>query len=347
MGLLVMTLVSGLSTARVAGAQRESRAVDRLLSRADAAAARGRGASARRLRLRALDRSDPEDGRAALALAAALPTAPAAPLSSGEADRAHAARVAEALDAFVSTLPRSAARGETGREADRARAWARALAGNLDAAIEQAAGAAGLQDRQSAALLRRLATTAALTDRLHAARRALEAAHRAWPQDNDILSELGAVTLALGAPQLAVEHYQRILGRRPDDLETRRDLAGALVAAGQADAAAALLADALARHDDVDLRLELAHAALEAGDAALAERASRDAIERLPEDDGRGHSVLGAALAARQRRGEARVAFREALRRDDDDLRARQGLAALDRPTDAPAASAAQQLAAP
>jgi len=320
-----MTLVWGLST--VAAAQGRPDAIERLLARAAQLEERGRGAAAERLRLRALERAAPDDGRPALALAAALPTDPRSPRTLSSEAREAAGRIADALDAFASEAPRHERRAE----ADRLRAWARALAGELERAVEQASGAAGLQDRASAELLRRLATSAALEDRLAIAQRALEAAHRAWPQDNAILSELGAVALARGAPTVAIEHFQRVLGRRPTDLAARRDLAGALVAAGRADGAAALLSRAVAAHpEDLNLRLELAHAALEAGDAALAERAARAAAERLPGDDARAHAVLGSALAAARRPAEARAAFREALRRDDRDLRARQGLAALD-----------------
>ncbi|MBX3271899.1 MAG: tetratricopeptide repeat protein, partial [Sandaracinaceae bacterium] len=251
---------------------------------------------------------------------------------------------AELLGAWLEAAPRPHPEISAAR---RARAWALALAGGHRAAIDAAIEAAGLQDEPSAALLGRLAALSVRRDDLEAARRALRAAHEAFPQDDVTLRDLGAVELALGRPTLAAEHFTRVVARRPDDLDARRDLAGALVAAGMPRAAMTALAEAIARHpDEPALSLELAHAALEARAGEAAERASRDAIERLDAEDARGHAALGAALLLLGRREAAAAAYDEALRRDPSDVRARQGRDALRAPT-ARSSRAGRTLAAP
>ncbi|MGE0789696.1 MAG: tetratricopeptide repeat protein [Sandaracinaceae bacterium] len=306
------------------------------LARAEREVARGHRTRAWAILARAAERA-PSDVGLATALARLLPAASALP--AGRADPGVASRAASARDALRRAL---AAADETSppapAEAYRALAWATALAGDLDAAVDDAEARVGLQDRESAELLRDLATIAAGRDMLRLARRALEAALRAYPQDNSTLTDLGVVELALGEADAAAERFARILGRVPTDIDARRDLAGALVAAGRADSALALLARAAEHHpEDPELRLELAFAALEAREPAQAETAARDAIARLPTSDARAHAALGAALAALERPDDAREAFREALRRDPRDVRARQGLSALDAPPAEPA----------
>ncbi len=300
-----------------------SRAVERWLAAADRAAERGQARRAWRLWTRAAT-SAPADGRAAIHLAGALPTEPERVVDASPSLRGQAERAARALDAHLDAAGESAS-----AEARRALAWAVAFADH-ERAIELASGAAGREDEPAAALLRRLATVAVLRDDLAAARRALEAAGRALPQDSEVLSDLGAVALALGDPEGAVERFGRVLGRHPEDLDARRDLAGALVAAGRAGDAVALLAQAVTQPADVPaLAIELARAALEAEQPDVAARAARGATRALPETDARGHALLGVALAAQHRRAEAEAAFEEALRRDPDDLIARQGASAL------------------
>src|SRR5690606_33386540 len=89
--------------------------------------------------------------------------------------------------------------------------------------------------------------------------------------------------------------------------------------------------EALERHPEepAELAIDLSRAALEAGQPVVAERAARAAIEALGDADARGHSALGAALAAQRRRADAELAFAEALRRAPRHVRAQQGLAAL------------------
>jgi tetratricopeptide (TPR) repeat protein len=300
----------------------QTRSVDAWLARAEHAHRLGQHERARRFWLRAIAVA-PRDGRAPIRLAEVLPEDSAAVAEPSALVRARAQEAERAFDAYF----------EAGGDDVRARrlsAWAAAVGGDHARAIEAAAGLAGLSDVESATLLSRLAALAVRRRDLRAARRALEAANRALPQDNDVLSDLGAVELALGDPDRAAEHFARILGRRPEDLSARRDLAGALVAAGRANEAVALLAQAVERHaNEPELRLELAYAALEAGQAQLAERAARAAIAALGADDGRGYAALGSALALQHRRAPAERAFREALRRDPNDARARQSLDAL------------------
>ncbi len=338
-GALVLGLLGLASTA--AAQEPRPDAISALLARAEAASARGRDAQAWALWARAARRAPPEDGRVALALGAALPTEP---VEASPAVRERAVRARDALDDF---LEHAAPEHPAARRAAHLRGWAAALAGDHGSAIERVGGAIGLQDRESATWLGRLAALAVRRGDLEAARRALVAAHRAWPQDDEGLRDLGAIELALGRPGEAVERYARIVGRRPEDLAARRDLAGALVAAGRAEEAMAILARAAELHpEDADLWIECAHAALEAGAPDRAERAARAAIERLASDDGRGHAALGAALAALGRREAAAAAFDEALRRDPSDVRARQGRDTL-RAAPAEAATAGRGLAAP
>lgn len=272
----------------------------------------------------------PEDARAAIRMAEALPVDPAVIATPTRTVRARFEEAERALRDHV------AATATPSADARRMHAWTIA-ARDHRAAIDALVELAGLQDAASASVLARVAAIAAARDDLHAARRALEAAHRAMPQDNAHLSDLGAVELALGDPGSAADRFARVLARRPDDLGARRDLAGALVAAGRAGEASALLAQAIELHpEEPELSIELARAALEAGQPIVAERAARLAIGALGDEDARGHSALGAALAAQRRREDAEVAFAEALRRDPRDLRARQGLDALRASEDGP-----------
>jgi len=271
-------------------------------------------------------RAAPEDGRAALALGGLLPDAPAEPSDTW---RERAREASAALDAFITAAPADPNTGQAGR----LRSWAIALGGDHDTAIEAAASSVGLQDRAANELLRRLATLAVVREDLPAARAALLGAHRAMPQDSVVLSDLGAVELALGQPESAAERFARVLGRHPDDLNARRDLAGALVAAGRPESAVEILTRAARAHPGVlALWLELSHAAREAAEPAIAERAARSAVDLTQAGDGRAHTALGFALAALDRRDEARSAFEEALRRDEREFRASQGLSALSRP---------------
>lgn len=319
----VVALVSVLLFASAASAQ--SRQIERLLASAELAAERGRDAQALRLWRRAAALS-PEDPRAALRIARTLPADAAAAVEANDAVRERAEEARRLLDAHLEV-----ATGDTAA-ARRARAWASAVLGDHEGAIEAVTGLAGLQDGDSAALLRQLATLAVLAGDLPAAARALVAAHRALPQDSAILSELGAVELARGDPEAAIERFARVLGRDPSALDARRDLAGALVAAGRPDDAVELLSAAIEAHpSEVELQLELARAALEAGQPQVAERSARAALASLPDGDGRGHTTLGEALAASGRRSAARAAFEEALRRDPHDLRAQMGLDSLRR----------------
>ena len=319
----VVVLGALLLSSTVVTAQ-PSPTVTRLLDRARAAAERGHEGRAWALIGRAVREAPAGDESGVTALAAALPTEVAEPTSVW---RQRAAETRDAIDAFLEAAP---AHADLTRLA-RSRSWAAALAGDHVEAIERAAGSAGLQDRASADLLRDLAALSVVRRDLHAAQRALAAAHRAYPQDNEVLADLGAVELALGRPGAAVERFGRILGRQPADFDARSDLAGALVAAGRAAEAVELLAPAAAHYGDAhpELHLELAYAALEASNPRVAVTAARAAIAVLGDDDARGHTALGAALAASQQRDEAESTFEEALRRDPRDVRARQGLEAL------------------
>ncbi|MFK7991882.1 MAG: tetratricopeptide repeat protein [Sandaracinaceae bacterium] len=313
-----MSSPPGVPNRASAQARPPSDRIARLIARAEALRERGRTDAAWALNRRAVARA-PEDHRAVMAMAAALPTEVSWPVDETTRERATAVR--EAILAAGSGAP---------PQMQHWLAWSHALAGELRPAVDVAARSVGLQDDAARTWLQRIALLAVRAESLHVARDALRAAHRAMPQDSSILSDLGAVELALGLPEDAVSRFERVLGRRPEDLSARRDLAGALVAAGHATDAVGQLQRCLDAHpEETEIRLELARAALDAGQAAVAEAASRAAIAQLAGDDPRGWTALGDALVARGRGPAAAGAYEEALRRDAGNVRARRGLDAL------------------
>jgi tetratricopeptide (TPR) repeat protein len=321
----IAIVLLGLSLTTHVAAQ-PSRALERGLADADRAAQRGQERRAWTLWQRAARRA-PADERAVLRMASTLPVDASEVARAPEPVRARAQLVQTALDAHF------AANASPSPEARQRHAWTTAILGDHATAIDAIAARAGRQDAAAAEWLRRLAALAVHREDLVAAHRALLAAHRALPVDGGVLSDLGAVELALGRPAAAIERFTRVLGGRPDDLDARRDLAGAMVAAGRADEAVALLAPAVDTHPDVvDVRVELGRAALEAGQWLRAEQVARGLMDALPPTDPRGPSLLGEALAGQRRAREAEDAFRDALRRDPEDLRAQRGLAALAAP---------------
>ncbi|MEM1418960.1 MAG: hypothetical protein AAGH15_28970, partial [Myxococcota bacterium] len=225
---------------------------------------------------------------------------------------------------------------EQRRPLGRADAWAQALLGDHAGAIASARSWLGLQDREGAELLVRLAVLAVRREDLPSASQALTLARRSMPQDPQVLRDLAAVEVARGRGGAAVALLQQRLALAPDDDAARIDLAGALAAAGRLEDAAAawreLAAAARARGEEALARsheLRGAELLLEAGHP----RAALTVAEALGGDDPDGHAALvaGLALAALRRPAEARAALRDALLRRPGDLRAEQALAALER----------------
>jgi tetratricopeptide (TPR) repeat protein len=325
--LAVVGVLAVLSTLPVGLAVAQpGRSVDAWIARADALAAAGRRRPALALLRRAVAR-DPADPRAPLRLATLLlPAEPAAAAAPGSAERETAVEVSAMLAHTLAAAPD----GEATAELRLAQAWADAVAGDHRDGIEGAGAAAGLLDTHAAALLRRLAALAVHRHDLVAADRALELARRADAADVSLLADHATVRLARGLPAGAAAILRDALERRPGDVDLRRALGAALLAAGDETGAITVLSRlARERPDDLRAQLELAQASLEIGDPVRAERAARQALPRSEASDARASVLLGLALAAQQRTAEARQAFQDALRRDPDDPRAREGLAAL------------------
>ncbi|MGF1467174.1 MAG: tetratricopeptide repeat protein, partial [Sandaracinaceae bacterium] len=241
---------------------------------------RGDEAAARRLWLRALGRPG---GLAAAAarLLRLLPADPARAAEPSPPERRLARRVLRALERAQGTSDPAPV------DADllRARAWCRAIGGDHQRAVAELLGALRPQDRAQAALLRRLAAVALHRGDPESARTALDGAHRARPQDPQILVDRAALDLRGGEPERAIGLLERALLRRPGDLGIRRDLAGALLAAGRGDEAMAVYRRAgqeAAPNDEarLELGIELAHAALQAGRPGPAAAAARRAAAR-------------------------------------------------------------------
>ncbi|WP_169791507.1 tetratricopeptide repeat protein [Sandaracinus amylolyticus] len=322
---------SAPAAAQTARERARTARVDALLAQAERAAAAGRAPRALAPLRRAIATA-PSDARAPLRLAELLlpdrvDARAAAPTAAMQRDAAEARRV---LETWLATDPQDPA---VRRRASAMRWWAAAIAEEHGAAIDGVTREAGLQDDAAASALRRLAALAIVRDDLGGARRALEAARRAMPQDTDVLAELATVALAQGRASEAVTLFEAVVARRPGDLEALRDVAGARLAAGDAASAARTL-ESVARQlpTSGEVRLELARARLEAGDREGGITAAREALALAADDDAEPAIVLGQALAAAGRDDEARRALEDALRRRPGSPRATEALRALRNP---------------
>jgi tetratricopeptide (TPR) repeat protein len=305
-------------------------ALDRLLARADDQLRRRRPLEALALLERAAG-SAPGDPRAVeRALGAFVP--PLGPdgrrLPADEAARAR--RVGALLEAHLAA-PDAPLGPEERRALQRRLVWIALLAGDALARVAaQAEERCGLVDDEGAALLRAVATVAVRERALAVAQGALEAAARCAAHDPTPVAELGAVLLARGRADAAVDVFREVVRRRPDDPEATRDLAGALLAAGRArDALALFSSRARDLADDAVAQLDLARAALEAGEPERARDAAARAAALAPSDPEAALVQAAAALALGDR-GAAAHAFREALRRRPGDVRASEGLRGLE-----------------
>ncbi len=308
--------------------------LERWLTRAESLHAQGRDRPAILVLRRAMARAS-SDPRPVLSLGEiALPSEPDAPgaVEPPPRTRRLAGEIAEGLEAVdVEGDPTDPVYRAIARGVRTLGPWAVALTGDHRSAIERAAVSAGRMDHVAAASLRRLAALAIRRHDLIAADEALVAATRADPTDVDLITDLAAVRLARGDADDSVRLLLDALRRHPEDLAIERDLAGALLAAGRAgEAVVRLSAIADARPGDVRAALDLARAALEAGDTEKATRAARDATTHAARTDPEPLLVLAAARLAAGDESGARDAFREALRRAPDDLRAQRGLSTLD-----------------
>jgi tetratricopeptide (TPR) repeat protein len=320
-------LVSSVLVVPLVSAQRTS-PIDGVMSRVERDVAAGRTGRAVRT-LRASLRRTPGEIRLVRRVAdLTIPPAVSDALRSPSADvLADAAALVSAIEALVASDAQLDA--ESRAWCERTRRWARALAGEHGGAIDESARAAGLQDTASAAELVRLAALAIVRDDLASAERALEAAHRALPQDVAITADLATVHVARGRPDRAVPLYESALGRSPGDVDLVLDLAGARIASADVDGAIALLTRLASRAEDVRADLALAQAYLTSGRASSAIEPARRALARSADDDARAALTLGDALSATGSDAEAIAAYEEALRRAPRSARARAGIEAV------------------
>jgi predicted O-linked N-acetylglucosamine transferase (SPINDLY family) len=174
-----------------------------------------------------------------------------------------------------------------------------------------AAEAASLRPRfpPDTEILRLQAIALLQLGRLAQARTALADAHALSPRSIEVLCNLGSVLLAEGDGAAAVETLERAFALAPDHpavlngLGNARRASGDLVGAREAYAGATQAAP-----DHVGAWFNLAAAELALGDTRTAERIARQALIRVP-----GHPdglfILGHALAAQRRHGEAEAAY--------------------------------------
>jgi len=347
-GLVVIGPVAILSSRTVVAAQpappavspgSDDRVLERMLARADLEFGRRRQRQALVLLRRAVVRA-PTDARAPLRLAelllpAELPERP---------DAALLARAAEVRTAVEAAANAPGVELTTQRRLQRHAAWARAVGGDRAGAVDLLATRCGRLDEDAAQLLRKLAAESARATLLADAESALTHATRCAATLIAPLAELGAVQLARGRTTQAIDTFREVVRRLPGDADALRDLAGALLADGQS-------RDALALYGAVTslcptqsrCQLDLARAALEAREPARSVSAAREAL-RLDARDPAPALVLAAAQLALNRRVEAAEAYRDALRRHPGDLRATEGLRALDPQALAPPADAGAPL---
>ncbi len=328
LGLAITLLLSAASTAGAQSDEPTDPRVDRWLERATQLLEQGRERAATGLIERVLGRS-PNDRRLTATIAGGLPADAASAAGLGEEERA--ARAEWALGLLSRVEP---AGSEEARDRDRLTGWARAVAGEHDAALALVAEAAGVHDEASAQMLQRLAALFVRRGELGKARRALLLAIRAWSRDPELVSDLAAVELARGKAEEAVRLLRAELAHRPAHRLLREDFAGALLAAGRRAEAVRVwrgLADELT--DDGDrrrMRRAAARAALADERYETARVEARRALG-IDAEDGEARLLLGLALVGLERPDPARVALRRAQASlGEDDLRVERALDALE-----------------
>lgn len=189
------------------------------------------------------------------------------------------------------------------------------------------------QSEELASELRTIAAAAVRAHDLPTAEHALERARETLPQSVEVLSDLGLVFLAQGRASEAVSVLASAVSRRPGDLSLVRDLAGALVAAGDPSRAAVLLVETLRdgelpAEEAAPLELDAARAFLDLGEHAMAiDHAGRAAL--LAPSDAEPWVIASRAHVARGDAEAARAAIDEALLRDPESASARRARDAL------------------
>jgi len=309
-----------------ARSRRVSNAVfDGWLVRADQAIARGQVPRAVSL-LEKAARFRPTDPRAPIRLAeTSLP-----PTAERAMARTHLALASSARRALSALSECRSADPATARDIRLARAWGRALAGEIGEAIAEIEVADFRLDSRARDVAREISALAVRRGDLALADRAIEVATRIDPQDPTLLSDQAAIHLARGQSHQAIALFRQVLQTRPDDPSAIRDLAGALLAVGDSEAALALFVRVRSTcPNDARCHLDVALAALEAHEFEQAVREADEALRLAASTDPNPSLVLAAAHSALGHSAETARAFREALRRDPRSARAREGLRAL------------------
>jgi predicted Zn-dependent protease len=146
------------------------------------------------------------------------------------------------------------------------RAWAEAQLGLAEPAVQRIM-ALGPPDAERVRWVRAVASIAIARDDLGTAERALAWVFACCAEDPHATTDLALLRIVRGKPREAVPLLQRRLAAAPDDLDTRRNLASALRAAGVPGEAHAVLEAARDACDAEDgCALDAARALLEMGD---------------------------------------------------------------------------------
>ncbi len=237
---------------------------------------------------------------------------------------------AHELMQLVDALPLATGADEQAvlRELWRRRASAQAWLGDLSGAIASLQERGTRDDDESARGLRRVAALAVQRDDLIAAELALLTARNFSPAATELSTDLAAVLLAQGRADESIPLWQERLKRDQNDLDARRDLAGALLGAGRGAEALQLLEAARAACDAAkNCAIEAARVALELGEP-------RKAIARLTghfhADYVEAQFVLADAHARLGEAERAREAYARILEQRPGNLRARDNLRALE-----------------
>lgn len=291
---------------------------------AASALARHQAARARIFLRRAVARA-PGDARGVLRLGAlTLPTTlPGTPLSDSVRRDVDEVRAAIAV-ALGPTAVQDASTALLLRRMD---AWAQAVRGDLDEAVQNASRSCGRLDDETAQMLRTIARYAVQRDALALADRALDGARRCSAASIDAVWELAIVRLARGQTAEAVTLLREVVQRQPGDINALRDLAGALLASGETADSLHLYTDIAAQCPrDARCHLDIARAALESHEFEQAVTAAVRGRDLATASDPEPSLLLGAIQLARGARREAIDAFRDALRREPGNPRAVEGL---------------------
>lgn len=149
------------------------------------------------------------------------------------------------------------------------------------------------------------------------------------PDNADRLTNLGTAYMLRGKVKLAIKAYQRAVQLAPKDPRAQGDLGTAYLANNQAGPAMRHLKEAVKLDARATFLSNLGYAYQLSGDLRLAIQTYREALQK-DKKLGSAWINLGTALAKQGKLDEAEDAFKEALRLDPTDPRAKANLAELE-----------------